>query len=630
MLDNGGKQVQWSSLAANEPSTVLLQRAASRARSGRSMLFRKPTEIIEARQPADVPKAFAAIEEKLAQGFHLAGYIAYEAGFALEPALDDRACMQPDEEPLLWMGCYGAPEVREEHLPWGATLPGGAPVRLRNSLARETYEEKVELLRSLIAAGETYQANLTMDVEWDTDEHPAEMYERLLRAQPVPYAALLHAKPGWHLLSLSPELFFAREGDHILMRPMKGTASPGMDSAETRAQAAWLQADEKNRAENVMIVDLVRSDLGRICQTGSVHVTKLFDIERYPTVLQMTSTVEGRLREHLSYEDLFRALFPSGSIVGAPKIHTMRLLHALEGRRRRVYTGAIGYIFPCARAEFNVAIRTVSLRKGKARLGVGSGITFDSEPALEFAECLGKTLFLTREPEQEFQLIETLLLQQGTFTLLEEHLERMAQSAGYFEFVFDEARIRTALRDAAQSWKGKESARVRLLLDREGVVRCTISKLQSGEGSSVGLLLWRERTLAGDRFLRHKTTRRTLYDAAFRHAQAHGFADSLFRNTRQEITEGAIYNVIASIAGEWITPPLESGVLPGLYRRHLLEKGTISQRVLNLSDLLRAEEILICNSVRGLCRVMHLAQRSEDGGAAETIWTAKISPQKKG
>lgn len=591
------------------------------------MLFRKPTEIIEAHQPADVPKAFAAMEEKLAQGFHLAGYIAYEAGFALEPALDDLACILPDEEPLLWMGCYPAPEVREEHLPWGPTLPRGAPVRLRYSLARETYEEKVEFLRSLIASGDTYQGNLTMDVEWETDEHPAEMYERLLRAQPVPHAALLHPKPGWHLLSLSPELFFAREGDHILMRPMKGTASPGMDSAETRAQAAWLQADEKNRAENVMIVDLVRSDLGRICQTGSVHVTKLFDVERYPTVLQMTSTVEGRLREHLSYKDLFRALFPPGSIVGAPKIHTMRLLHALEGRHRRVYTGAIGYISPAARAEFNVAIRTVSLHKGKARLGVGSGITFDSEPALEYAECLGKTLFLTREPEQEFQLIETLLVQQGTFTLLEEHLERMAQSADYFDIIFDEARIRTALKDAAQSWKGKESARVRLLLDKEGVVTCTISKLQSEEGSSIGLLLWPERSLEGDCFLRHKTTRRALYDAAFQHAQAHGFADSLFRNTRQEITEGAIHNVIASIAGEWITPPLESGVLPGVYRRHLLEQGTVSLRVLNLSDLLLAEEILICNSVRGLRHVTHLGQQSESGGAAETIWTAKRAPK---
>lgn len=570
------------------------------------------------------------MDEKLAQGIHLAGYIAYEAGFALEPTLGDLACMLPDEEPLLWMGCYGEPEVREEHLTWRRTLPGAAPVELRYSLEWERYREKVDFLRSLIAAGDTYQANLTMDVEWDTDEHPAELYERLLRAQPVAYSALLHPNPGWHVLSLSPELFFDREGDHILMRPMKGTALPGVDLAETRARAAWLQADEKNRAENVMIVDLVRSDLGRICQTGSVKVQKLFNVETYPTVLQMTSTIEGRLREHLSYEDLFRALFPSGSIVGAPKIHTMRLLHALESRHRRVYTGAIGHISPRKRAEFNVAIRTVSLRKGKARLGVGSGITFDSEPSLEFAECVGKTVFLTHEPEQAFQLIETLLLQHGALTLIEEHLERMAQSADYFHIVFDEGRIRTALKDAAQSWHGKERARVRLLLDRDGAITCTVSKLQSGEGVFAPLLLWPEQTFAGDRFLRHKTTRRPLYDAAFRHAQAHGFADCLFRNSREEITEGAIYNVIASIAGEWVTPPLESGVLPGVYRRHLLEQEMVSQRVLKLSDLLAAEEILICNSVRGLRRVMQLAQQSEKGGAAETIWTAKMISTKEG
>lgn len=592
------------------------------------MLFRKPTEIIEAREPGDVRRALAAIDEKLAQGFYLAGYIAYEAGFALESALVDLAGALPDDEPLVWMGCYQSPEVLEQYRPSRNTMPERVPGRLRYSLAQEKYEEKVSILRNLIADGATYQANLTIDVEWDTDEHPAEMYERLLRAQPVPYAALLHPRPDWHVLSLSPELFFAREGDCIRMRPMKGTASPGMDCTETRAQAAWLEADEKNRAENVMIVDLLRSDLGRICQTGSVHVTKLFDVERYPTVLQMTSTVEGRLREHVSYEDLIRALFPSGSIVGAPKIHTMRLLHALEGRPRREYTGAIGYMSPNREAEFNVAIRTVSLHNCQARFGVGSGITFDSEPPLEFAECLSKALFLTREHEAEFQLIETLLLQEGTFTFLEEHLERLAQSAEYFDMVFDGARVRTALEEAAQSWKGNERARVGLLLNREGSVTCTISRLENAESSSLGLLLCRERTLATDRFLRHKTTRRALYDTAFGHAQRHGFADSLFRNTRQEITEGAIHNVIASIEGEWITPPLESGVLPGVYRRHLLQQSRVSERVLNLSDLLRAEEILICNSVRGLRRVIHLAEQRESGGTAETIWTDRSSAHK--
>ncbi len=584
------------------------------------MLFQKPTQIIEARLVADVPSAFSAIEQRLAEGCYLAGYIAYEAGLALEPALADLASALPNDEPLVWLGCYGPPERCEESFQSDATVLGAPPVSLRYSFEQEEYERKVEVVRGLIVAGETYQANLTMDVEWDSAEPPTAMYDRLLRAQPVPYAALLHPKPGWHVLSFSPELFFERSGDCIVTRPMKGTAAPGRDSAETSAQMAWLRADEKNRAENVMIVDLMRSDLGRICQTGSVQVTKLFDVESYPTVLQMTSTVEGRLRQDIRYRELFAALFPSGSIVGAPKIHTMRLLHALEERRRGVYAGAIGYIAPGGEAEFNVAIRTVSLCEGKARLGVGSGITFDSEPKLEYEECLTKTRFLTREPVPEFQLIETLLLQGGAFTFLEEHLERMAHTAEYFDFLFDPTRVRAALQDAARSWTTGEVARVRLLLDRQGMVTCETTSLKREDGRSGALLLWQERTVDSDCFLRHKTTHRTVYDAAFRQAQARGFADCLFSNTRHEITECAIHNVIVLIAGEWITPPLASGVLPGIYRRYLLERCKVSERVVTFGDLLSAEEILFCNSVRGLRRATSIMAQCDDGGAAETIW----------
>ena len=614
------KQRDWSSIAAQEPGSVLLQRAPSRAGSGRSLLFRKPDEIIEARHPRDVHRAFAEIERMLARGFTLAGYVAYEAGFALEPSLADLALALPHEEPLLWLGCYRAPEIAEDASPC-ESLPAASPIHLRYSLGQEAYERQVGVVRDLIAAGETYQANLTLEAAWATDETPAALYERLLRAQPVPYAALLQPEPGRYILSFSPELFFRREGDRILTRPMKGTASPGMDAAESHAQAAWLQASEKNRAENVMIVDLLRSDLGRICQMGSVQVSKLFAVERYLTVLQMTSTVEGRLRAHLRYADIFGALFPSGSIVGAPKIHTMRLLHGLEERPRGVYTGAIGYMAPDGTAEFNVAIRTLSLRHGNARFGVGAGITFDSDPALEYAECLTKTRFLQRQPESPFELIETLLLREGKFTFLEEHTERLAQSAAYFDFLFEATRVTTALEDAAHAWQGSEHARVRLLLNRAGAVTCTATTLEDDASGTVDLLLWGERVSADDRFLRHKTTRRALYDSALRQAQTLGFADCLFRNTRGEITEGAIHNVIALVAGEWITPPLESGVLPGVYRRHLLQAGRVSERVLLFDDLLHAEAVFLCNSVRGMRRVMRLAEPRLSGGPA-TVWTS--------
>ena len=598
---------------------MLLERAPSRTCGGRSLLFRAPERVLEARQPGEVAGVFAAVERMLSRGFFVAGYIAYEAGFALEPALADLASALPREEPLVWLGCYRAPAVRVEAFPSGALVGAASPVSLQYTCTQETYERQVEIVRGLIASGETYQANLTMEALWHSDETPAALYERLLCAQPVAYAAMLHPEPDWHVLSLSPELFFRREGRCIWTRPMKGTTSPGMDAAENRAQAAWLRESEKDRAENVMIVDLLRSDLGRICEMGSVEVTKLFAVECYPTVLQMTSTVEGRLREELRYEDIFRALFPCGSIVGAPKIHTMRLLHGVERRRRGVYTGAIGYMAPHGAAEFNVAIRTVSLRKGEARLGVGSGITSGSDPALEFAECLTKTMFLRRAPEPPFELIETLLLEEGNYVLLEEHMERLAESAEYFDFAFDRGRVQHALTDAVGSSEGKR-ARVRLLLSKEGAVSYAVSALDGDASGSVDLLLAGERTSADDRFLRHKTTHRGLYDSALREAQAHGAVDSLFRNTRDEVTEGGIHNVMAFVAGEWITPPLSSGVLPGVFRRHLLQRGRVIERVLLFNDLLRAEAIFVCNSVRGLRRVARLVEAGASDGETATVW----------
>ncbi len=613
---SAGEKTRWeqSLIAAREAGSVLLQRVPSTDVPGRVMLFRDPVAILQARQPADVAPALARIEEMLAQGLYLAGYIAYEAGFALESSLADLTAPLPGSEPLLWLGCYRPPHVVEDAsmVEVAANVPA-APAALEFSLGRMDFERKVAHVRSLIAAGDTYQANLTMDLLWRTDEAPAALYRRLLLAQPVPYAALLHPVPEQHILSFSPELFFLREGDRIVTRPMKGTAAPGLDLAEIRAQTAWLHADSKNRAENVMIVDLLRSDLGRICQMGSVQATRLFEVERYPAVLQMTSTVEGRLRSGITYLELLRALFPSGSIVGAPKIHTMRLLHQLEGRPRGVYTGAIGYLAPDGRAEFNVAIRTVSLRSREARFGVGAGITFDSDSALEYEECRTKTRFLHRVPGEAFQLVETLLLQDGRYTFEEEHLKRMGDSAVYFNMSFDPARAQHALETAAQRWQGTPRVRVRLLLHGDGSLRWTAAALDAPDYSRpLRLLLAPERTDPSDHFFRHKTTRRALYDEAHKRAQDLDCADALFRNARGEITEGAVHNVIACLRGEWVTPPLSSGVLPGIYRGHLLASGRISERVLTLADLVAAEHIVLCNSVRGVRRIERIVEVCSD------------------
>lgn len=589
------------------------------------MHFSNPVRVIEARDSAEVTDGLAAMEQALAEGLWVAGYIAYEAGFALEASLAGLHSKEPGAEPLLWLGCYREPEVCEEaELTRPAAAAPAPPMEPRLSLTADDYERRVEIVRCLIAAGDTYQANLTMDARWETEEDPAALYQRLLKAQPVPFAALLHPEPARHILSLSPELFFSRSGDSIITRPMKGTAPIGLDMAETRSNAAWLQSDEKNRAENVMIVDLLRSDLGRICRTGSVRVSHLLEVERYPTVLQMTSTVEGTLREDIGWVELFRALFPSGSIVGAPKIHTMRLLHALEDRPRGVYTGAIGYIAPDKSAEFSVAIRTLSLCEGRARMGVGSGIIYDSQPAQEYAECRTKTAFLVRAPEEDFQLIETLLLERGAYALRDEHLARISESAEYFGMPLNSARLRTALAEAAQAHGEEERIRVRILLHWTGEVTWTASALDFELPGPVDLLLRPERTDPLDPFLRHKTTRRALYDQALRDSVSTGCVDALFLNTREELTEGAIHNLVVSIQGQQSTPPLSSGVLPGVFRRHLLEEGRLTEHVLTLDDLPRAEAIFICNSVRGLRRVGRIRQRGP-GGAVETLWSATTS-----
>ena len=613
-----GRQ-EWSAVAARETGAVLLERAPSAGDRGRSLLFREPVRVIEASAPEGVSAALAALEQALAEGLHVAGFLSYEAGFALERSLADLAAPLPGGMPLVWFGCYREPWVSEEERAdaIGAWVAGNeaAPVF---SLTEDEYARRVERVRELIAAGETYQANLTFDVSWSAGETAAEMYERLLRAQPVPYAALLQPQAGWHVLSFSPELFFRREGRRIVTRPMKGTAAPGMDTAEMRAQAAWLRADPKNRAENVMIVDLLRNDLGRICETGSVEVTRLFEVERYPTVLQMTSTVEGRLREGVGWGEIFAALFPSGSIVGAPKLHTQRLLHELERRPRGVYTGAIGWIAPNGVAEFNVAIRTVSLRGGAAVMGVGSGIVYDSDAASEYAECQTKVQFLTRAAEAPFSLIETLRLEGGAYARVELHVERMRESAEFFGMHFAPQAVRNALDEAAATWAGEGAARVRLLLSREGRVSWTRTALPAPDDQPVDLLMNAHRVDAEDRFLRHKTTRRALYDEAFAEAQAKGFADALFCNTRGELTEGAIHNVIVSLDGQWYTPAVRSGVLPGLYRRTLMEEGRLREHVLGWEDARAAEAMFVCNSVRGLRRVRRIV-----GADAKVLWSER-------
>lgn len=624
--------------AAETPGAVLLETQSPRVGERYSFLFRDPVRILSAAGARDVPALLAEAGTWQARGYPVAGYLSYEAGFALDPAFDGEADLPPQPFPLLWMAVYEGC-LRYDHLlrRWrslGRSVPewapfatkepthpprGGAPPIPRFSLAEEAYREKVERIRARIAEGAVYQANLTGKFVFPFPGDPFSLYLRLRASQPVPYGAFLRTEQGC-VVSQSPELFFRVRGERIEARPMKGTAGRGLTRREDRRAAEALRRDPKNRAENVMIVDLLRNDLGRICHPGSIRVPRLFEIQKYRTVLQMVSSVTGRLSRPQAALPVFRALFPCGSVTGAPKIAAMRLLRGLEDGPRGVYTGAVGALLPGGDMTFSVAIRTVTVREGRAEAGAGGGIVWDSEPGEEFREAQQKGQYLV-EPPADFRLIETFLLAaDGTFRFLADHLRRLAASAGYFGFPFRREAILSALREAARSERpGRAPRKVRLLLGRKGEPEVEISPLPGprGAGEPIPLRVAFPGVAFSSRdpFTRHKTTRRERRDDALRRARAEGFDEVLFLNERGELTEGAISNLFVGISGRLFTPPASSGLLEGVFRGRLLRDRSLraSETVLRPEDLAKADRVYLTNSVRGL-RPAVVPGRTPDAG----------------
>ena len=632
-----GKSVVWTPFpaavrmaAAERRDSVLLETARFDHENRHSLLFLDPLEILIARELDEIPQVFARIESALTRGMHVAGYFAYECGYHFEPSTG--IGFKASGEPLIWLGVYEQPLVFD-HLPgrfaseglsdagFAESEPESRPaasadlesITLLGSitldLPPEEYCARVREVQQYIAAGDTYQVNFTSRVSFPTRRPALESFVSLSAQQPVAFSALLNVSdPDMRggtgesqLLSFSPELFFRVEAGKITTRPMKGTMPRGLDAAEDAQAAERLRKDEKNRAEHVMIVDLLRNDLGRICAMGSVAVEELFTVERYETLLQMTSTVSGMLQPSMSYYEIFRALFPSGSITGAPKVRTMQIIRALETEPRGAYTGAIGYIAPDRSSAFNVAIRTLVKRGDQAWLGVGGGIVADSDPMAEYRECLLKASFLTRT-RGDFQLIETMLWERG-IRLLPLHLQRLEASASYFNFSFDVQAIEERLQTLEASLNPEARYRIRLLLYRSGEVKVT-AELFIPEPSKGRVLLASDRTSSTDVFFRHKTTNRSFYDRHYAHAREAGLDDVLFLNERGELTEGAISNVFVRQEGRLVTPPLTCGVLDGVFRRHLLSThADTEERVLTLADLQSAGAVFLCNALRGIYEV---------------------------
>lgn len=549
--------------------------------------------IITAGTPGEVISALEQVEQAVQAGLHAVGFLSYEAAAGLGQNLPVHL---PSDIPLCWFALYRhrhrtSTSHEDDVTPSAYDMSEWTP-----SMSENGYRQKVNRIRDYIAAGDVYQVNLTMPHRFRFSGDALAYYRNMCRAQRAPFCAYIDTGQ-FQVLSASPELFFHLQHGILTARPMKGTAPRGRWHAEDEGFRDGLRTSRKDRAENLMIVDLLRNDMSKVSVTGTVKVPSMFQVEALETVHQMTSTVTARFDPRLGMVELFRALFPCGSITGAPKKRSMEIIMETEDRPRGLYTGCIGFISPNQEAMFSVAIRTIIINSttGEATLGTGSGITWESAAAAEYRECLLKTEF-ARHSRPEFQLVETLLHEgDAGFFLLERHMARLYRSAAYFGFTLRLGEVLDVLNLRARQLRGKN--KVRLLLSRNGTYTVETQQLPAAPEEGIALVALAEEPVdSRDPFLYHKTTYRERYrNELMKHPSC---TDVIFRNERGEITEGALHNIIVNLNGRMLTPPLAAGLLPGTFREELLASQKVRERKLLLDDLLAADDIFIVNSVR--------------------------------
>lgn len=567
----------------------------------RWLWFQNPVAWYEVQDLAAVLPTLAEIGARVTrENLWAMGIVSYEAAPAFDPKLAVRAedAAATERFPLLAFGLYPAPQILSQRdfaqLADAATLP---PLDWQPNLSADEFRAAIARIKAHIHAGDTYQVNYTFRLRAADVRDPWALWCQMIRAQPLGYGAFVNL-PEWAVCSASPEQFFSLDGTALSSKPMKGTTARGLWAEGDRQQAADLHQSEKNRAENVMIVDMVRNDLARVARLGSVRVAQLFDLERYPTVWQMTSTVQAETAATLP--EIFQALFPPASITGAPKARTMSLIAELETAPRRVYTGTIGYICPdppgSLRAQFNVAIRTVLVHRptGQAEYGVGGGIVWDSTADSEFEECRTKAQVLT-QVRPDFSLLESMLWTPAAgLGWGDRHLARLRTSADYFGFAVDWDAIAVELQRAIALLPARPH-KLRLMVPPDApptVEAQAIAPLPSVYQVAIA----HTPVNSGNPFLYHKTTHRSVYTQA---RQAHPNADdTLLWNERGELTETCIANLVLELDGEWVTPPIHCGLLPGIYRSFLLEQGKIKEQIVSLDDLPRCTRVLLINAVR--------------------------------
>lgn len=563
-----------------------------------SYLFKDPVKAILAYDYSSAEKALENIEDFIKKKYWVAGYFSYELGYGFEKDSFAAISVKKEKFPLLEFYVFRKPEIRKAAASVSCQKPGNFKVsNIKFNIPFEKYKRSIQKIKHYIENGDVYQINYTGKLKFDFSGNAYSFYRNLTEKQAVQYSAYLKLR-NKTVLSLSPELFFSVKNGIIESKPMKGTLGRGRDLAGDKIKIKELSKSSKNRAENIMITDLIRNDLGRICVTGSVSTSRIYEVLKYNTLLQMITTVKGRLKNKISWKEILKNIFPGGSITGAPKIRAMQIIKELEKENRKIYCGALGFISPENNAVFSIPIRTILLEKKTGEMGIGSGIVYDSGIREEYEEALLKAKFLT-EKTGDFKLIETILWDKK-YILLRGHMNRLIRSAKYFDFKIDAKNILRKLKVQEKYLKNSRQYRVRLLLLRDGSTDISKKEIVVTGNLKEKAVISKTRSNSNDRYLYHKTTHREFYEKERRKIEGKGLIDVIFLNERDEVTEGAITNVFIERKGKYYTPPVSSGLLPGVFREYLIRKLKAVECVLKLKDLKQADRVFLVNSVRGI------------------------------
>ena len=553
---------------------------------GLRYLFTKPIKELKTKNLDQVEALLREVEAYQEKGFYAVGYVSYEAA----PAFEKKFAVHP--APLLGEYLlYFTIHEEVETLPFPEDYEAvDLPANWKEEVEAPAYQEAIETIHHHIRQGDTYQVNYTVQLSQELKSDPFAIYNRLVVEQKAHYNAFIQ-HDDVSILSISPELFFEQDDRLLTTRPMKGTTRRGLTNQADLQEAAWLKADPKNRAENMMIVDLLRNDMNRISEIGSEQVTRLCQVEQYSTVWQMTSTIESRLRSEIDLVQTFRALFPCGSITGAPKISTMEIIQKTEKAPRGVYCGTIGILLPKGKRIFNVVIRTLQMQGYQAIYGVGGGITRDSKWESEYQETKQKSAVLYRQ-EPHFELLTTGCIHQGELTFLDQHLTRLRESSRYFAYPYDEPKLLKELQGELAHLESNLDYRCRIALQKNGAFHLVITELTDLPASYLQAQLTEQKLDLATPFTYFKTSQRDHLNQSDH--------EQIFHLPDGTLLETMIGNLVLEIEGQLYTPPAHLPLLDGIYRRHLLETQQVEEKLLTLNDLKNADRIYACNALRGL------------------------------